>query len=521
MPKYYEISEAAAKRAKDMNSYSDYAPGSATAGYRAMVDEAYALAEKQKAQADPMYHDKIDALVDRYARRLAENLNERNAIDARVPSILITGGGNFPVAKKVKQNAARDRNYGEYAEIEKLLDKIRSTGRGGISADDDLAVEKLTKKLEGMESQQAMMKAVNAYFRKHKTLEGCPELTAEQVEKVKASMSQDWRKDPVPFPSYLLTNNNANIRRVRQRIEELSHKAEFVGWTFPGGEAKVNEAENRLQLIFADKPDADTRQALKSEGFKWAPSQGAWQRQLNQNAIRAAARLDFLRPEDGKSPYQVVLANIQRLLDAGVSVHIRLNMDEHNADNLMELADELHERFGGKGKFSVYSHTLFEFAGSKAHIRAQEERRQLYQKQQRLRKKLDDCGIGASYYLRQKLRIRQCMADSGGSLTILPNGELGLCEHYSEDNFVGSLDGKASERSVIQSFREYWEPIEECKACFYYPECIRLKKCVEQQKCYEQMQIKVREDTLSAMRNTYAAWLKKEQIDEEEPHPDC
>ena len=37
MPKYYEISEAAAKRAKDMNSYSDYAPGSATAGYRAML----------------------------------------------------------------------------------------------------------------------------------------------------------------------------------------------------------------------------------------------------------------------------------------------------------------------------------------------------------------------------------------------------------------------------------------------------------------------------------------------------
>ena len=56
--------------------------------------------------------DRIDALVDRYARKLAENLNERNVIDARVPSILISGGGNFPVAKKHKQNAARDRNYG-------------------------------------------------------------------------------------------------------------------------------------------------------------------------------------------------------------------------------------------------------------------------------------------------------------------------------------------------------------------------------------------------------------------------
>ena len=116
MPKYYPINEEAAKRAKDMNSFSDYQPGSATAGYRAMVDEAYAAAERQKARVDPMYHDKIDALVDRYARKLAENLNERNVIDARVPSILISGGGNFPVAKKHKQNAARDRNYGEYDE---------------------------------------------------------------------------------------------------------------------------------------------------------------------------------------------------------------------------------------------------------------------------------------------------------------------------------------------------------------------------------------------------------------------
>lgn len=48
-----------------------------------------------------------------------------------------------------------------------------------------------------------------------------------------------------------------------------------------------------------------------------------------------------------------------------------------------------------------------------------------------------------------------------------------------------------------------------------------VEKCIEQQKCYEQMQIKVREDTLSAMRNTYEAWLKKEQISEEEPHSDC
>ena len=64
MPKYYPINEEAAKRAKDMNSFSDYQPGSATAGYRAMVDEAYAAAERQKARVDPMYHDKINLIID-------------------------------------------------------------------------------------------------------------------------------------------------------------------------------------------------------------------------------------------------------------------------------------------------------------------------------------------------------------------------------------------------------------------------------------------------------------------------
>ena len=131
---YYPINEETARQAKQANSFSDYVPGSATAEYREMVDKAHELGEKQKQGIDPMHHEKVDYLVDRYARKLADNLNDRNSIDARVPSILISGGGNFPVRRKEKQNAARDRNMGEYMEIKGLLDKVQSTGMGGISA---------------------------------------------------------------------------------------------------------------------------------------------------------------------------------------------------------------------------------------------------------------------------------------------------------------------------------------------------------------------------------------------------
>lgn len=149
MPKYYPINEEAARRAKNANSFSDYVPGSATAAYREMVDRAYTLGKQQKGRVDPMYHEKIDGLIDRYARKLAENINQCNLIDARVPSILIAGGSNFPVRKKEKQNAARDKNMGEYMQIEGLLDKVRSTGMGGISADDDRAVESWRRSWQG------------------------------------------------------------------------------------------------------------------------------------------------------------------------------------------------------------------------------------------------------------------------------------------------------------------------------------------------------------------------------------
>ena len=305
MPKYYPINEEAARRANDLNSFYTYKPGAATASYQRQVDAAYQLAEEQKQKVDPMYHDKIDYLVDLYARKLAENLNQSNAIDARVPSILISGGGNFPVRRKEKQNSARDKNMGEYQHIQGLLDKIRATGTAGISYDDKLAVEKLEAKLEGLKANQEHMKAVNAYYRKHKTLDGCPGLTSDMAEELRASMGRDWRKDPVPYPSFHLTNNNANIRRVKQRIDDLKNRGEFVGWTFPGGEAKINEAENRLQLFFEEKPTEDQRRELKSNGFKWAPSQGAWQRQLNRNAIFAAGRMDFLKTEGGQSPVRL------------------------------------------------------------------------------------------------------------------------------------------------------------------------------------------------------------------------
>lgn len=297
---YHTINEEAARRANDMNSFRDYKAGSATAEYRRMVDAATELAERQKQRVDPMYHEKIDRLLETYCRKLAENMNASYSIEARCPSILISGGGNFPVRKKEKQNAARDRNLEEWNYIQGLLDKIRSVGTGGISSDDPQAVEKLEAKLAALEKHQGMMKAANAAIRMKDPAKGDAKLaelgyTPEDIAKLR---EPDFC-GRIGYPAYALQNNNANIRRIRGRIAELKKRTESTpeGWEFDGGRVVVNTTENRLQVIFDGKPDADVRTELKGEGFRWAPSQGAWQRQLTDNAMRAARRLKCIAPQ--------------------------------------------------------------------------------------------------------------------------------------------------------------------------------------------------------------------------------
>ena len=310
---YYSINEGAARRAKEMNSFSDYKPGSATAEYRHYVDNAFEIAQAQKKRVDPMYHEKIDSLLDTYARKLAANMNHSFAIDARVPSILIAGGSNFPVRQKERQNAARDSNMQEWQYIQGLLDKIRSTGMGGIRQDDPQAIPKLQKKLDGLVKAQETMKAVNAYYRKHGTLDGCPHLSPDNIENLKADMASSWHYEKKPFQSWELSNNNAEIHRVRQRIESLTRAREtvYVGWEFDGGHVEANREQSRLQVFFDDKPDADTRQQLKEHGFRWAPSVGAWQRLLNGNAYYAADRIPSIQPLTGEKPTELQRSSIR------------------------------------------------------------------------------------------------------------------------------------------------------------------------------------------------------------------
>ena len=175
-----------------------------------------------------------------------------------------------------------------------------------IRSDDPDSIEKLTGKLTACRERQEWMKEVNAYYRSHGTIRGMPRMTEQMASKLEAEMKVvTW--DPMPYPRFKLTNNNAEIHRLEKRIEQLKNErdVDFTGWKFDGGEAVANTEKRRLQLFFDEKPDEGKRTMLKRYGFRWTPTEGAWQRLLNDNAIYACDRIDFLRPTDGQRPTQL------------------------------------------------------------------------------------------------------------------------------------------------------------------------------------------------------------------------
>lgn len=285
--KYFHINESSARTAHNMMSMRDYSEGSTTAGYRSEVDKAYDIADKV-AEKKPEEAERAYRLAERYSKKMAEYYNKESSIGMMCPSVMISGAGNFPVKKKERQLAAWERNHEFYQYVQGILAKIENIlyGREIIKSDDERAIEKLEEKLEDMKKLHEDMKAANKALRLKDKEAGNDQLremgySEESIEELR---KPDYL-GRVGYPNFQLSNNNANIHRVKERLKRLKAVKERGSSEQEYKTFKVveNTEAMRYQIIFDGKPDAEIRTLLKSNGFKWTPSQGAWQRQITSN----------------------------------------------------------------------------------------------------------------------------------------------------------------------------------------------------------------------------------------------
>lgn len=206
------------------------------------------------------------------------------------------------IGKKMEQSIAADEKASYYERKAEA-----AANNTAISSDDPEAVTKLREKLEKLQTKQTFMKNLNAYYRKYGTCRGCGGLNDEQADRYDQAVKDGPSWCNVPFESFMLSNNNAEIRRIEKRLKSLTEARElgYTGWEFDGGRVEANEDDNRLQIFFDEIPSEEVRKELKGRGFKWARSVGAWQRQLSDNAIYAASRIEAIKPTDGSDPTKI------------------------------------------------------------------------------------------------------------------------------------------------------------------------------------------------------------------------
>ena len=271
----------------------------------AVLEQRRELLEEKQARRQERYetlaakNDRASAVAFEQSRRLSE------AIPFGQPILI----GHHSEGRDRRYRDGIWNKMGESVKLAQKADHYRGKlealqGNCAISSDDPDAIQKLREKLADMEAKQATMKRINASIRKHfDPAESISENTF--IIAIDTGISSDIiQKALTPncfgrigFERFELTNNNANIKRTKSRLAEIEQQHQAIQ---EAGEASITEYPdlglklvqenvlNRVQIVFDGKPESSIRDCLKRHGFRWAPSQGAWQRQLNRSGLSAA-----------------------------------------------------------------------------------------------------------------------------------------------------------------------------------------------------------------------------------------
>lgn len=314
------ISEDLARRAQESRSFSEYKSGSATASYNSdvsrfdsNVNELIQRYGKNSTLTDKDWED-VYSIADRYAQSLEKYTDETNRNEASYPSWFIAGPARYNAKKNealMNRSQALYENYKDRIDPDNnvYLKKIKAIlTNASIKSDDSNAVEKLQAKYDALKSEVERGKTLNAYFRKNGTLKGAEGISDATAQKFAEAHEREPYFNRQPYAAYRLQNANQELHRIQARIDDLKKKQEAAraaeenpqaakeqaAKKYPkvdGVEVEENNSIDRIQLRFADIPPAETREMLKRNGFRWSPSQKAWQRQLTTNGKYATQSL--------------------------------------------------------------------------------------------------------------------------------------------------------------------------------------------------------------------------------------
>ena len=236
-----------------------------------LIDDLQNMPEQEKGQYIIKFKEWVRILFDRHARIL---------------SAMITGPANFPTRRNEKANNSYERAVEEFETWRKKAQQAiarRIEAAKSQEQKDEEAWQRIKNDIDNHYLPTNLYKRIETIARK-----GEVELMERAVAYVR-ELNQA-RQHPIFTERHKFFKLPELARIIRKQLESRTGK-ESRDMTFEGMIIRYNYAEDRLQILFDQKPNAETIDKLKHSGFRWSPNSGAWQRQLTTNARYAVQRI--------------------------------------------------------------------------------------------------------------------------------------------------------------------------------------------------------------------------------------
>ena len=185
-------------------------------------------------------------------------------------------------------------------------------------------------------------------------------------------------------------------------------------------------------------------------------------------------RKDYVGLSNG---FDRTLQNIRLLLDAGIGVIVRMNMDPDNTDSIEALYALLKTRFSPAERIAFDPALLAQKWFRWSAERTPQAQALLRERWQRLKQRICDDGYDRSKPLETGLPRFHCMANATTSVTILPNGKLSMCQTGNEALHYGDIWQGITKPELVQQWRCNTNIREQCRDCCWLPECTGFAMC--------------------------------------------
>lgn len=244
-----------------------------------------------------------DEEKERYISNYKKYFSAWLSAHSRCASSAITGGSGFNVRRAEKANASEHNRMMEFSDwreraLKAIAKKIEDNKPQSVKNSENWDrlrndIIRSAATIHGINTgtERGYSKAlfVSKIYQKVETYakHGNVEIVSAAIEEIRKFNKTMSVVITERHKFFKLLEMAENVKSAKESNAERENSEIAI----QGGKVVQNWKENRLQIIFDEKPDYNTIQELKKWGFKWAPSAMAWQRFNNNNSIFALKQI--------------------------------------------------------------------------------------------------------------------------------------------------------------------------------------------------------------------------------------